>query len=283
MNSKVYIALFSGIILLMTSCDKENSQAASEQQLSVSESVALEASVEAVDKVLDENILYSGVFLGYDALAGKGDAHHFGFFPDCVILQTETTENTITVTLSFQEGCEDRNGNALSGTLTIVKSLTDSSLERSINFEDFTVNGYVVNGTKTFSYTAANDNGNPQMAGTVDISVETESGTISRQGNSLVEITAGGETDTCLDDEITRTGSYTYTDASGATFSLEITTPLVKPAECRYIAMGIKTYTTEEGTATLDYGDGTCDNLALLTDMDGTATEIELHRGRWHH
>jgi len=239
--------------------------------------------MEAIDKVLDENILYSGIFLGYTSPFGKGDFHHFGFYPDCVVLATETTEDSITITISFMEGCEDRNGNTLSGTMVIVRSLTDTNRERSVTFTDFTINGYVVNGTKTLSYTEANENGNPQMEGMVDITVETDQGTLSKQGNSVVEITAGADTDTCLDDEITRTGSFTYTNASGDTFSLEITTPLVKPAGCAFIASGVKTYTTPEGTATLDYGDGTCDNLATLTEADGTTTDIELHHRRWHH
>ncbi|PCJ95529.1 MAG: hypothetical protein COA50_10065 [Flavobacteriaceae bacterium] len=269
------------LALAFTSCEKNNDADLMEtEDLSITEAVSLEASIEGVEDVTDQYILYSGAFLQYDGIASKGDPRHFGFFRECAIIESVITDTSYVINITFEEECEDKHGNTVSGVITITKEISDTSKERTITFVDFTVNGYVVNGAKTFNYTAENANGNPEMSGTVDISIETEEGTISKVGNRTIEITAGAETDSWLDDEITKTASFSYTRASGAMFTMEITTPLVKPAECKYFASGVREFTNDEGTSSLDYGDSTCDNIAVLTDSDGNETEIELRKGR---
>ncbi len=262
---------------------------------SSSEIVALDASVEAVESVADAYSIYAMGSLEFESTdvssesssaktsPGKRCKDRSGFFPDCTEFAEETVDETTTTTISFPEDCVDRNGDVISGTITIVKSISDTDKTRTVTFNDFTVNGHVINGTKTHEYTATNGDGYPQMSGSIDISVETDDGTVTKVGTRLVVITSGGDTDTHSDDEKTITGSHTFTDAEGNTKVVEITTPLVKPAACKYIAQGIKTYTENGETSSLDYGDGTCDNIATLTEADGTVTEIELKRKRRKH
>ncbi|MFH4963432.1 hypothetical protein V8G69_00385 [Gaetbulibacter sp. M235] len=256
--------------------------------------VSAEAVIEESESVLDDISIYSESSFGVDmttSVTGKDATSksetaskygHSGFFGDCADIAVSVDGNTITATITFTGDCLDNDGNVITGTITKVWSLTDTNAERTITVDNLSINGYIINGTKTYVFTSSNENGNPEMTGTVDITVETDEGTFSKVGTRTVEITTGGDTDSCYDDEKTISGSFVYTDASGATFSVEITTPLVKLAECLYIASGVKEYTTVEGTTTLDYGDGTCDNIATKTAPDGTVTEIELGRKRHH-
>ncbi|WP_445954707.1 hypothetical protein [Yeosuana sp.] len=261
--------------------------------LSSEETVAAEVIIEETESVLDDISLYSESSFGVDlsaSVTGKDSGSkdninkhgRSGFFSDCADIVVTISGDMITASVTFTGDCLDWNGNVITGTITKTWSRTDTTKERTITVENLSINGYVINGTKTFTYTLSNANGNHEMTGSVNISVETEFGTITKVGTRTVEITAGGETDTWEDDEKTITGSFVYTGASGATFSVEITTPLVKPAGCHYMASGIKEYTTANGTAVLDYGDGTCDDVATKTGPDGTLVEIELGKKRHH-
>ncbi|MCH2045156.1 MAG: hypothetical protein MK212_13655 [Saprospiraceae bacterium] len=58
------------------------------------------------------------------------------------------------------------------------------------------------------------------------------------------------------------------------TLTKVIVTPLVTTADCTYIVEGIIKYFDEDGKwlATIDYGDGTCDNIATKETYEGVET-----------
>ncbi len=280
----------TALTLSLFSCDDTSSEMNDTENLSTTELITLEASVEEVEAVVDTYSFYAVSALEFDTSTGKtskttlgdGVKDRSGFFASCANFSKETVDDTTTITISFPEDCEDRNGNTVSGTITIVKSISETDKSRIVTFTDFAVNGHVINGTKQHEYTTENASGNPQLSGTVDISVTTDEGTITKVGNRVIEITSGADTDTHFDDEKTITGSHTFTDAEGTSKVVEITTPLVKPAACKFITQGVKTYTEDDATMSLDYGDGTCDNIATFTDNNGISTEIELKKRRRH-
>lgn len=274
------------VALFFVSCDNED---ASQDDSNISNDASLvntEVALEATETVLDNVIFYSEGIFGISAIAnsiqakGPGRNGRSGFFGDCVDITVEETDIAETITIVFNGSCEDQDGNVITGTITKVVETTDTSRASTVTITDVTVNGFVINGTKSYTFNEANANGNPEMVGSVDISVVTTDGTVTKVGTRTVEVTAGGDTMSWFDDEKTITGASTYTDVDGSSFIVEITTPLVRPAECRYIASGVKTYTDNDGTTTLDYGDGTCDNVATQTDTDGTVTEVTLRRRR---
>jgi len=47
---------------------------------------------------------------------------------------------------------------------------------------------------------------------------------------------------------------------------------------CKFIVSGIIEYTKGELTSSLNFGNGSCDDIAVLTDSDGVETEITLKR-----
>ena len=282
MKSKMFLAIIALVPLFFMSCESNSSSEDVLGDATLLESIALEASVDEVEAVVDENVFYGLRFLKFSGFSNKGLRTWIGSFADCASIETAVVAETTTITIGFSEGCEDRRGNLLLGSISIVISNYDLNKSKTITFDNFSINGYVVNGIKTASFLLENTNGNPEMSGTTNITIETEEGTIAKEGTRVVEVTAGGDTDTNSDDEITITGMYKYTNTAGENYAVEITSPLVKPAECAYISQGIKQYTKNDGISTLDYGDGTCDNLLTLTEADGTVTEIEIRRKRKH-
>tara|TARA_R110002050_G_scaffold59259_2_gene132632 strand:- start:84340 stop:85200 length:861 start_codon:yes stop_codon:yes gene_type:complete len=284
MKKHNFFTAFAVVLMTVWSCQKGDTSETQLSDLSLSESVAVVASIDEVEGLIDENIFYADSFLDFSETTGKGGHHdRSGFFANCTTFEIATVDNTVTITIGFEESCTDRDGNNLSGTIILVRTKETGNYDASITFTDLTVNGYVINGTKTYTKIAENNNGNPEVSGSVDISVTTDAGVITKTGSRTLEVTVGSDTDTYLDDEITITGSSTYTSADGIVIHTEITPSLVKPAGCKYIAQGTKQFTNDGAVSVLDYGDGTCDNSATLTAPDGTVTEIELRRGRHHH
>ncbi len=278
--------LLFALTIIFFSCEKDETNTEDTNSEAVEAAVNYVFNAESAENAIDEVALYSSSFFGIGQItSGKGGAlkGHSGFFKECAEINVTEDGDTITTVITFQDGCLDRYGNEITGTITKVETKGDTSSENEVTITDLTINGFVVNGTKSFTHTKANAAGNPEMEGTVNITVETDEGTITIIGNKKMEVTAGGDTDTWEDDERTITGKRSITKASGDTIVVEITTALVKPAACKYVASGIKEITTTDGTASIDFGDGTCDAIATLTKPDGTTTEIELKRKRKKH
>jgi len=278
------INFFTALVFsLMTlwSCQKSDSSEIQMSQLNVSESVAVVASVDEVEELMDQHIYYTDSFFDFSGLTGKGYASNgSGFFTPCTTIELVTIENSATVTIGFKEGCTDAYGNEVSGTITLVRSIANDGYNFNVTFTEVSINGYVINGTKTYTRIAANSNGNPEITSTVAMTVLTDAGIITKTGNKAIEVSAGNDTETYLDDEIPIRGASTYTAVDGTVISAEITRPLVKLASCRFISEGVKQLNINGAVSVLDYGDGTCDNKAIVTDSEGVITEIELRKGR---
>ena len=283
--------LFWLLALVFVACETENLEDALNNEsasLETVDAVNLEVAVEESLNVLDDIAMYSSYFYGINDLqfSKDGDGEwrgHSGFFRECSDFSIVKEGNTLTITIVFNGECEDENGNVITGTIVKVESYGEGTSENSLTVTDLSINGYLINGTQTYSHTRSNENGNPQKEGSFELTVVTEAGTVSKAGNRKVEITEGADTDTWVDNVKTITGFSTYTTLDGATFSVEITTPLVKPAACKFIVSGVKTYTTPTGVSTLDFGDGSCDGFAIYTNEAGEEMQVTLGKKRDKH
>lgn len=82
-----------------------------------------------------------------------------------------------------------------------------------------------------------------------------------------------------FDDEFTVTGTFSGTNRKGVTYSAEITEDITHKTECWKSAIfmpvsGKIKYTTPQGEATVDYGDGTCDKKVTVT-INGQTYEYD--------
>src|SRR5262249_32088485 len=79
-----------------------------------------------------------------------------------------------------------------------------------------------------------------------------------------------------FDDVYSITGSASGTDQNGNPFTVTITNPLIVKVTCPWITEGTLSITHGSlPTATLDYGDGTCDDQATVT-INGNTFVITL-------
>ncbi len=213
--------------------------------------------------------------------AGKVSTNQELALPDCVQVTVVTTDLTWTRTLLFTN-CTMPNGNVLDGTIIISGStdFTAPSQTISYSFVNFHHNNILVEGNRTMvrtlQSTATLATIHPVANIAFDMSLTFPNGNVyHRVGNRIREMIDGfGTPFIWLDNKFSISGSWTTTFPNGTRTST-ITTPLIAEAGCPHIVSGVITVVGPVNTATLDYGNGDCDNQATLT-INGVSTTITL-------
>mgnify|MGYP000347575302 FL=1 len=190
--------------------------------------------------------------------------------------------STAIVTLDFGDGCELPNGNVISGQIILNYALdvTVHSLTISYTYNNFYFNDLSVEGGSEIVRVRENDNGNPQSTATFDIKVTWPEGEFAtRVGTKTREWIEGFDTRDWGDNVYLITGNWNTTFKDASICTATIIEPLRREVVCLYIVSGIVEISKNEHTGTIDFGDGTCDNIAVFTNELGEESEITL-RGR---
>jgi hypothetical protein len=246
------------------------------------ESVAQETSYEADFYSEYEHILRKlSHFKGRkgNLLAGKDHNHYVASEMPVVSIDTAAAGYPIYISIDYGDGIETTHGKVISGLVKIeitgVKN-TDGS-KRIIDFVDCKIDTIAVAGTSTELYNSDNTTTRSiKLTSNVTFTVD-DGAVLNRVGNEVRTWTAGLSTAQERNDDVIETsGSVNVTSNDGNTYSKTITKNLIHTGDCHSIVEGVVEYKQNSTVlATLDYGDGTCDNVATLT-TGGTITEIQL-------
>ncbi|PLX24394.1 MAG: hypothetical protein C0599_02310 [Salinivirgaceae bacterium] len=188
-----------------------------------------------------------------------------------------------TITIDYGQGVELVNGRILSGQIIIVVSappLTNGAT-REITYQNFYVDSTNVAGGGVCTFTGT-DTTQRVFATNSDLTFTfSDESVLYRHGEHTRTLADGFETVyDHSDDLILITGFVNYTTEDDLTFSKTIIEPLTKTGECRYIVEGVVEFTLDDEVfAILDYGDGTCDDIATIT-KDGETIQITINRRR---
>ena len=279
---------FAGLSLLallfIVSCDEDSSSDPVEEQLAQEESFEtadLQASDEA--ELISEEVLNIGedVYAADEISSTSKGSYDSDFLPDCVTITTVITSTTKEKTIDFGDGCELPNGNLLSGIiyLSYEKDMELAQKTLSMTLENFTFNGVSVEGGASVLRMRSNDNGNPQSDAVAEFSAEWPGGsTASFTANRTREWIEGYGTGFWGDNVFLITGKGTFVGPAGNVFVKEVIEPLRRELACRFIVSGVLEISRNELTASLDFGDGSCDALGILTYPNGDSEEIFLRR-----
>ena len=268
-------------LLVITSCSNEEdagTEIASDEVISVAElqvSDESELITEEISSIAED--VYASDEISTTA---KGD-YRSDYLPECVVITTTVTEFTREKIIDFGEGCELPNGNVLSGIIKLnyAKDMTVASKSISLTLENFTFNSVAVEGSASVLRLRSSENGNPLGTVTSEFSATWPNGdTASFTGTRTREWIEGYGSGFWGDNVFLITGKRTYIGRLGNVFVKEVTTPLRRELSCRFIVSGVLEISRNDNTATLDFGDGSCDATGILTQPDGTETEIFLRR-----
>lgn len=178
-----------------------------------------------------------------------------------------------TIVLDYGDSTALANGRVLSGKITIYLSGPDSvkGNVRSVTYDHFS-NGYATI-TGSSSKTCLRNTTQREFSLSSNLTITfTDSTSMNRTEEKDITWISGADTKfNPADDVIQITGFIQVSDRQGNQYVKTITTPLIKTGECRYITKGVIDFKTSSGKfASLDYGNGDCDNIATLTTASGS-------------
>ncbi|MEM7484955.1 MAG: hypothetical protein AAF348_07075 [Bacteroidota bacterium] len=278
---KIGSLIFGTLLMTVVSCSKEEETAEELSSTEVISTTELQFSDEA-EMISEEITTITEDVYATDEISMTSKMDYVSdYLPDCVTITTVVTDTTREKTIDFGEGCELPNGNVLSGiiNLSYAKNMEEASKSIALSLENFTFNSVSVEGTANVLRVRSNENGNPQ--GTTNASftaVWPEGETASFEGTRTREWIEGFGSGFWADNVYLITGKRTYTGRLGNIFIKEVITPLRRELSCRFIVSGVLEISRNDTTASLDFGDGSCDAKGILTQPDGTANEIFLRR-----
>ena len=281
MKTKKLISLLTIVlagIFLFSSCEKENAELFSETDLVLAEDEALSetlfddlmASVDDAVKSVDDMIFGGGL---KSMIVSDG----------CPLVTVDHPDEIYwpkVITIDYGTGCEGFYGQTRSGMVKVTingRYRVEGSI-KTIELFDYVINGIAVEGTKTVENLGLNENNNLVFSTTLTGGkITTPNGIVlNREFSREREWVAGADSPNHFDDVYFISGITTGTNYLGETYTRTITNPLEWSASCKFIKSGTIVSEVEgKATITMDYGDGVCDNEAIVS-RDGKSKTILL-------
>lgn len=194
--------------------------------------------------------------------------------PDCATVTTSVEGTTWTRIVDFgTTGCAYHNGAILRGQIIISGSTNfqQSPYVWTYNFHNFHYDNILVEGTKTLSRTIeARDPypiPHPIVVINLDLDITLPNGnTYSRVGTRTRELIEGYDTPLVFHDNVYQVWGSWVTTGSNSDYRSVITTPFIIKIDCTYkVVSGVLVSSRNNHMATLDYGNGDCDNIATIS------------------
>ena len=272
-TKKLLVGLLLSFLIISCSKDDNNSSLNSED---AKINTTIDAITDDISQIVDDQ------FAAQSNSSGRTLTLPESILPSCATVTIVVANNIWTRTITFASGCTLPNGSVVSGTIIVSGSTNFNQPTQTISysFVDFYHNNILVQGNKTIvrslQSTATLAVVHPVAKMNIDLTLTYPNGNVySRVGTRVRELIQGFATPMIwLDNIFSVTGNWTTTFPNGMQ-TATITTPLIIKMSCPHIVSGVMTIVRNNNTGTIDYGDGTCDNLATLT-IDGVATVITL-------
>lgn len=210
-----------------------------------------------------------------------------GLYRTTEVSETQNLLSCATVTITPQSGfpktieidfgpngCTSSDGIARKGKINIILSdyVHNPGSNAVMTFDNYYAAGYKIEGSITWTNTSTPNGVSWTRQITDGKVIEPLSGYYwTHEGTKNVTQTAGANTPmNLLDDVYSVTGSHTVTNPAGKTRTVTILEALEKKTTCHNVTKGKMKIQAQTHFAILDYGDGTCDNIATIT-IDGVA------------
>jgi hypothetical protein len=280
-----------GLALVFSSCQKEDTSTTTSLDESILKSATIALTDSKLETALSEAEYESDFFSGINKLLWTG--HHggmkfgwkdFGHYqkgkgPDIELRGTTAVSYPQTITLDYGDSTVIRHGRVLKGKVIIEISAvprTDGATTK-ITYQNLVVDTITVNGTTVSVFKGDNKTSASENYTENVIFTFSDGKVIDWSGQKVRRWVGGLSTDTVrIDDVIEITGKVNASIKGGSVYVKEITTPLVRKGDCKYIVAGVITLTVNNTlVSTVDYGKGDCDTSATLT-KDGTTVTLDL-------
>lgn len=257
-KSATKFILLSGLTLLVFNCSKDETNPLETDQTVSSTEVKTILETDDLSGAADD--VLTDIFTnGQSAKSAKEEECHV----------TEFTDTGFTVTF---DNCSYEGSENLTGTLSVTYTTGDES-SFTATYTNLMVGDYEINGTRGFRMSSDSGNG-ISFTITSDMTVKLKDGSIIEEmGSKTVGIVFDSEN--FENSAVTIDGDWTV-KANGNTYTVNVSTPLEIKFGCEHAGKGIMQLNKNGLKVDVDFGDGTCDAIAMLTYPDGTEEEISL-------
>jgi hypothetical protein len=272
---------FFGVSLVFTaviSCSQEDasvSDAVNEQETVTSESQE-NFYFEDGDEIAEE------AFISEDAKASGGKVAVDTRLSGAVLFHVGTVTNG-SLHIDFGLGCKDLDGNIRKGIIIIdhIGRWNEEGAEWTIIFSGYTVNGVHIEGTRKIKVVSATETLIVRDVELVDGKITWPDGTFATRDAHHRREHERNENPSLK--RLIVYGSATGTLRNGRDYYIEILEPLVYDRACAesgvFIAVkGKKLVKHSNREVTIDYGNGTCDNIVTITTKAGATFTYEVNK-----
>lgn len=282
---KIKSLSFLALIAFFTiNCSNEDVQVSVDSDKQDIEDIEILAEIQSMTEVLDDISEVVGTEIDQnkefsdDAAKSMPDGPYFS---SCVSRTLVLEGNNINISLDYGNGCEGPHGNVLAGLIRIDIQLLSADVKLiTHSFEEFSINGRTIEGTITRNRVRSNQDGYPQVETSKDISIQWDEDTVfNRVGQTTRVWVAGNDTRSWGDDVFLTTGNWNISRNGVLKRSVTITKELRREMSCRFLVSGTMNIEGSQANYSLDFGDGTCDDAAVVT-TDDRQEEIQLGRLR---
>jgi hypothetical protein len=283
MTTKKLLTLcsFALLTIVFFSCKKGETNNLAEIEttfeLSGNQAVADNLTQDAVD-VMEEAA-------GRNSLLGQtpsGVLTTNNWLPPCAVITITGNFPAKNIKIDFGIGCLSPNGVFRKGIVNIVltDSIRNTGSTATVTFDNYYVNGYKKEGTITWTNTTVQGSNTRSWTRTVaNGKITAPSGVYwLHTANLTFTQIAGVSTPLNITDDVYEiTGTRTVTNQAGNTRTSTTQTALQKKTACANIDKGILSVQGPNHSAVIDFGDGTCDNVATIS-IDGRPVRTILLR-----
>ncbi|MCW5910999.1 MAG: hypothetical protein KIT62_07990 [Cyclobacteriaceae bacterium] len=275
-RKNLFYALMAAFMFMLAACNQDEAPDFSPEDTE-------DASLDAIEDAYydDADDLVSEAFAGMEGSSNGKKATDERL--TCATITYEGNGLSGTLRIDFGDGCTDPRGNVRRGAIVVTHAGAWNLAASlwSISFEGYTINDVEIEGTRVVtmvSYTAELSVFDVVLVG--GRVTWPDGRTATREVNRRREHERNGNN---LLDRLIIYGSAQGTFRNGRGYSIEILEPLVYTRTCAaqgvFIPVsGVKLVKHGLRELTIDYGDGTCDNIVTLTNKNGRTVRYEVKK-----
>lgn len=248
-------------ISLITSCSKDNDQPATADQAQMQALTAVRLQSDAFFDDVSTEVLQVNPATGTTTSS------------TCAVITVSpqdlaTWPKTITIDYG-STGCTGINGFVRKGkiTYTISKDPRQAGATVSVSFDNYSVNGYKLEGAYTITNNGSQDGGLNLTTSLVNGKITYPDGRWYTRNSTVNWVQTGGVGTPLiyLDDEYSITGTATIRNSAGDELVATSRTPLLRTLTCVNTVSGQLDVVYNGISGVLDFGSGSCDKKAVLT------------------
>lgn len=260
--------------MVSNSCEKRDLQSTIDEVIMSQQDTQTEEVLSDIDLIVDEAVTQNATMLKAGTIGSSL------YLSSCAIITLNTKVSPQVLTIDFGTSCTGNDGKVRSGKI-IVNSVAFNTFPsvRNKTFENYFVDGKKIEGsvTKTIQKDNVNNIRTAAIQEDITINLPNGEGTAHRVANLTRQylLNSLGLQD---DNQVKTFGTIEFTRVSGIRVTKTVTSgnPLLYSASCHHIVSGVVSITTStDHSWSVDFGNGECDNKAILT-INGKSKEITI-------